>query len=77
VNKFESGVFPSLHHRKEGWPSDQQKYREASADSEAGVVFRRTQKENHPGCAVKRRLRDIPLMAQPPLLAVMQGGEYA
>jgi len=32
---------------------------------------------NHPGFAKQRMLRDIFLIAQPPLLAVMQGGDYA
>jgi len=26
-----------LHHRKEGWPREQEKYRKASADSADGV----------------------------------------
>ena len=37
---FRIGIFHSLHHRKEGWPSELRKFREASADREAGVVFR-------------------------------------
>jgi len=53
------------------------KWREASADREDGVVFRLIQKENHPGCVGFRWLREIFWMTQPPLLAVMQGGEYA
>jgi hypothetical protein len=40
-------------------------------------VFRLKRKENHPGCAQLRMLRGIFLVAQPPLLAMMQGGEYA
>jgi hypothetical protein len=44
-------IVPSLHHRKEGWPSDLKRYREASAFREAGVVFRlKNKKENHPDC---------------------------
>jgi hypothetical protein len=50
------------------------KYREASADREAGVVSRREQKENHPGCVGFGCFAKF-LMTQPPLLAVMQGGE--
>jgi hypothetical protein len=50
--------------------------REASTEREAGVVVRLIiKKENHPGCSY-RLLRDIFLMSQP-LLAVMQGGDYA
>ena len=72
---FRQGLLPSLHHRKEGWPSDQIKYCEASDVREAGVVFRSIRKENHPVCARLRSLRGIFFLAQPPLLAVMQGGE--
>src|SRR5262249_30474159 len=36
---------------KEGGVAERfKRYREASADREVGVVFRREQKENHPGC---------------------------
>ena len=50
---------------------------EASADSEAGVVFRMRTKGKPPRLRQVRWLRAIFLMTQPPLLAVMQGGEYA
>jgi hypothetical protein len=53
------------------------KYCEASTDSADGVVFRlRTKKENHPGCVCFGGFAKFFLMTQPPLLAVMQGGEY-
>src|SRR2546428_10592473 len=48
----------------------------SSADREAGVVFRWMQKENHPGCVRFGRCATFFLMTQPPLLAVMQGGEW-
>jgi hypothetical protein len=50
-------IVPSLHHRKEGWPSDLMKYCAASVKREDGVVFREEQKENHPVCvdAVAKR----------------------
>jgi len=48
------------------------KYREASAYREAGVVFRRIQKENHPGCVCFGGFVKFSLMTQPPLLAVVQ-----
>src|SRR6476660_8315106 len=48
----------------------------SSADREAGVVFRWMQKENHPGCVRFGRCATLFLMTQPPLLAVMQGGEW-
>src|ERR1041385_4894896 len=53
------------------------KSREASADREAGVVFRsRTQRKTTPAASVSVAARHL-LMTQPPLLAVMQGGECA
>ena len=56
------------------------KRREASADREAGVVFRLRTKTaaavgKPPRLRRLRWLRKILLMTQPPLLAVMQGGE--
>ena len=53
------------------------KCREASADCEAGVVFRlRTQRKTTPAASASVASQHF-LMTQPPLLAVMQGGEYA
>src|SRR5436189_4828937 len=49
--------------------------REASADREAGVVFRLRTKGKPPRLHQLRWLRNIFLMTQPPLLAVMQGEE--
>src|SRR5881409_3352868 len=46
-------------------------------DSEAGVVFRMKTKGKPPRLRQLRLLRDVFLMTQPPLLAVMQGGECA
>src|SRR5215470_4904502 len=52
VNELESSAFPSLHHRKEGWPQRLRRCREASADREAGVVFRlRTQRRTTPAAS--------------------------
>ena len=51
------------------------RFREASADREAGVVFRLKTKGKPPRLRQLRWLREIFLMTQPPLLAVMQGGE--
>src|SRR5215813_12202942 len=51
------------------------RYREASADREAGVVFRWRTKGKPPRLRQLRWLRYILLMTQLPLLAVMQGGE--
>jgi len=51
------------------------KCREASADREAGVVFRLRTKGKPPRLRLLRWLRDILLKTPHPLLAVMQGGE--
>src|SRR5436853_396646 len=67
--------FPSLHHRKEGWPSDQQNVAKPPLIREAGVVFRVRAEGKPPRLRLLRWLRDILFMTQPPLLAVMQGGE--
>src|SRR5712664_2021352 len=48
----------------------------ASSDREAGMVFRWVQKGKPPRLRRLRWLREIFLMTQPPLLAVMQGEEY-
>jgi hypothetical protein len=67
------------------------KCREASADSDAGVVFRLNanhtggakrkrhlqESENHPVCACFGGCAKFSLSRSPPLLAVMQGGEFA
>ena len=80
-------TFPSLHHRKEGWlrhPKDFAKPPKRTQTGWFSVLF---SKGKPPrlllrlraaalalrGCL--RMLRDIFLIAQPPLLAVMQGGE--
>src|ERR1051326_5638398 len=53
------------------------KSREASADREAGVVFRlRTTRKTTPSASVSVASRLL-LMTQPPLLAVMQGRDCA
>jgi hypothetical protein len=57
-------------------PERSRKYREASAFSEDGVVFRFETKGKPPRLRPLRWLRVNFLMPQPPLLAVMQGGEY-
>ena len=52
------------------------KYREASAGREDGVVFRlRTRRKTTPSASAEVATQHL-LMTQPPLLAVMQGGEY-
>ena len=43
------GVVPSLHHRKEGWPSDQENGAEPPLKARTGW-FSEPRKENHPVC---------------------------
>src|SRR5437588_2696125 len=74
----ESSVIPLLASPQGGVAERLKRFRGASADREAGVVFRlRTKKENHPVCAEQGSFATSYLTAQPPLLAVMQGGEYS
>jgi hypothetical protein len=68
-------LFPSLHHRKEGRAASSKKIRAASKADAAGVVFLMDSIGKPPRPRYQRRLRDILLIARPPLLAVMQGGE--
>src|SRR5467141_1389433 len=53
------------------------KFREATEADAAGVVFLLFSIGKPPRPRYQWRLRDIPLIARPPLLAVMQGGECA
>jgi hypothetical protein len=53
------------------------KFCEATEADAAGVVFLLFPIGKPPRPRGQRRLRDILLIARPPLLAVMQGGEYA
>ncbi|PYS55884.1 MAG: hypothetical protein DMG13_02070 [Acidobacteria bacterium] len=74
VKKLDQALCPSLHYRKEGWPSDQKNYCEASAGSRGRGGFPMRTKGKPPRLRQLRWLREIYLMTQPPLLAVMQGG---
>ena len=73
MNKWESSIFPSLHHRKEGRAASSRKCCEATDADAAGVVFLLDSIGKPPRPRYQWRLRDILLMARPPLLAVMQG----
>src|SRR5262249_33748572 len=80
VNELESSIFPSLHQRKEGRAASSIKFCEATEADAAGVVFRPPprvcfQSENHPVLASAVASRFL-LIARPPLLALVQGGEY-
>src|SRR6267142_37676 len=77
VNECGIERIPLLASPQGGVAERLKRFREASADREAGVVFRENKKENHPVCAEQGSFAASLLTAQPPLLAVMQGGEYA
>src|SRR5439155_595720 len=88
VNKLESSIFPSLHHRKEGWPSESQNIAKLPLIARPGWFSDRKAKGKPPrlrllylrlraiALALRRWLRNILLTTQPPLLAVMQGGKW-
>ncbi|PYS51978.1 MAG: hypothetical protein DMG13_17755 [Acidobacteria bacterium] len=63
-----------MHQRKEGWPSDQNIIAKPPLIARPGWFPMRT-KGKPPRLRQLRWLREIYLMTQPPLLAVMQGGE--
>src|SRR6184192_201841 len=62
---------------KEGWLRGQIRSREATLFRADGVVFLFSSIGKPPRLRDDRTLREIFLIARPPLLAVMQGGEYA
>ena len=47
VTEFESGQFPSLHHRKEGWPSDKIKVAKPPLTRGRGGFPTENKEENH------------------------------
>ena len=88
MNQLESSVFPSLHQRK-GWLRHQGNIAKPPAKRKRDSAQPQV-KQPQPGWFSfwfsigkpprprdQRKLRDILLLARPPLLAVMQGGEYA
>jgi len=76
VNELEMRVVIPLLASPQGGVAEQiKKHRGASVDCEAGVVFRWIIKGKTTPAASTRWLREIFLMTQPPLLAVVQGGE--
>src|SRR5438477_8641593 len=78
ANELESSAFPSLHDGKEGWPSDKQKCREASADREAGVVFRlRTERKTTPAASASVASQHFLDDAASPLLLRLRAAALA
>src|SRR5206468_11249821 len=74
-DKIGIGRFPSLHHRKDGSPSDQKIIAKPPLTARPGGFPMKTNGKP-PRLRQLRWLREIFLMTQPPLLAVVQGGDY-
>src|SRR5881397_3627326 len=74
---LEWSVFPSLHHCKEGRLRRQQNGAKPPKQPQPGWFSFWFSIGKPPRPRDQRKLRDILLLARPPLLAVMQGGEYA
>jgi len=66
---------PLLASPQAGVAASSKKFREATEADAAGVVFLFVSIGKPPRPRDQRMLRDILLIARPPLLAVMQGGE--
>src|SRR5215468_5455348 len=69
-------IFPSLHHRKEGWLRHQENFAKPPKQTQPGWFSFLFSIGKPPRPRDQWMLRDIFLLARPPLLAVMQGGEY-
>src|SRR5262245_48842474 len=70
------GVGPSSHQREEGGGVTKKMSRSLLVDAD-GVVLLVPSIGTPPRSREKRMLRDNFLIARPPLLAVMRGGDYA
>jgi len=77
VNELESSAFPSLHHRKEGRLRHQENIAKPLKLTQPGWFSFLFSFGRPPRPRYQRMLRGILLTARPPLLATMQGGEYA
>src|SRR2546425_4888571 len=73
---FWSQHTPLLASPQGGEAASSIKFREATEADADGVVFLSLGSENHPGLAVRGCCATFLLIARPPLLAVMQGGEW-
>src|SRR5438876_73572 len=72
---LQSSIIPLLASPQGGVAASSIKSCEATKADAAGVVFLLASIGKPPRPRDQRRLRDIFLIARPPLLAVMQGGE--
>src|SRR5213594_1009699 len=70
-------LFPSLHHRKEGWLRHQENAAKPPKLTQPGWFSYVFSIGKPPRPRDQQMLRGILLIARPPLLAVMQGEEYA
>src|SRR5439155_21062919 len=68
-------AIPLLASPQGGVAASLRKFRAATEADAAGVVFHLFSSENHPGLAISGCFATFLLVARPPLLAVMQGGE--
>src|SRR5215813_2703899 len=68
-------LFPSLHHRKEGCLRHQENFAKPPKWTQTGWFSFRARSENHPVLAIFGCFAIFFLLARPPLLAVVQGGE--
>src|SRR5262245_21403101 len=71
-----SGKLPSLYHSKEGWLRHKSNAAKPPLPAQTGWFSLRVSIGKPPRPRGQRTLRDILLIARPPLLAVMQGGEF-
>src|SRR5438128_1350615 len=76
VIEFETSAIPLLASPQGGVAASSKRCRAATEADAAGVVFLLCSFGKPPRPRDQRRLRDNFLTVRPPLLAVMQGGEY-
>src|SRR5215470_7278602 len=67
---------PSLHHSKKGWLRHKSNVAKPPLPAQTRWFSLRDSIGKPPRPRGERTLRDIFLIARPPLLAVMQGGEF-
>ncbi|PYS05481.1 MAG: hypothetical protein DMG12_07470 [Acidobacteria bacterium] len=82
VKKLESSAIPLLaslritaHHCKEGWPSDSENIAKHPLIARPGWFSDESKRKTTPAASVFGGFAKFSLMTQPPLLAVVQGGE--
>src|SRR6267378_7824463 len=76
VNELQWRIIPLLASPQGGVAASSRKFRVATEADAAGVVFLSFSIGKPPRPRDQRMLREMFLIARPPLLAVMQGGEY-